>query len=399
MPTVTKFDPRTASDEELDRRAEYGPAGLIRATPFEWIDPATIPPRQFIYGRHLIRQFVSATIAHGGVGKSAQEIAEALTMVSGKPLLGITPKDRLRVWYWNGEDPLEEIQRRVMATALHYGLTAEDIGDRLFIDSGRRMPIVIAEQTRDGAKIAVPVVDAVIDTIRANRIDAAIIDPFVSSHRVTENDNNAIEMVVKKWAHVADVTNSAVELSHHSRKTGGAEVTVEDGRGAVALLAAARSARVLNVMTDDEAAKAGVENRRWFFRVDAGKANLSPPAEKAEWFRFVSVDLGNGDDVGVPTRWEFPSPFDGVTTADLRAAQKAVSEGGPWRESAQASDWVGKPIARALRLDSENKAHRMKVAGLLAVWIANGMFKRVEGRDPKRRDVRTFIEVGQWATE
>jgi hypothetical protein len=59
------------------------------------------------------------------------------------------------------------------------------------------MPIVIAEQTRDGAKIAVPVVDAVMETIRSNRIDVMTVDPFVSSHRVTENDNNAIEMVVK----------------------------------------------------------------------------------------------------------------------------------------------------------------------------------------------------------
>ena len=33
---------------------------------------------------------------------------------------------------------------------------------------------------------------------------------------------------------------------------------MEDGRGAVALLNAVRPARVLNVMTEDEAAKAGV---------------------------------------------------------------------------------------------------------------------------------------------
>jgi hypothetical protein len=119
-------------------------------------------------------------------------------------------------------------------------------------------------------------------------------------------------------------------------------VTVEDGRGAVALLAAARFARVLNTMSEDEAAKAGVENRRWFYRVDSGKANLTPPAEKAEWFRFVSVDLPNGDNVGVPTVWQFPKPFDGVTPDHLRAAQQAVAAGGPWRESSQADDWVGK---------------------------------------------------------
>ena len=84
------------------------------------------------------------------------------------------------------------------------------------------------------------------------------------------------------------------ELVHHSRKTG-ADV-VQDGRGAVALLAAARSARVLNGMSEDEASQGG-EN--------FGKVNLAPPADKAAWFRFVSVALGNGDDVGVPTPWRF----------------------------------------------------------------------------------------------
>ena len=50
-----------------------------------------------------------------------------------------------------------------------------------------------------------------------------------------ENDNNAIDVVAKTWTGIADATNTAIDLAHHSRKTGGAEVTVEDGRGAVAL--------------------------------------------------------------------------------------------------------------------------------------------------------------------
>jgi hypothetical protein len=262
--------------EEPQRQAR---APIIKATPFVWIDPTTIPPRQFLYGKHLIRQFVSTTFAHGGVGKSSLEIAEALAMTSNKPLLGIKPKGQLSVWYWNGEDPLDEIRRRVMATVLRYQLTPEEIG-ALYIDVGRLMPIIIAEQTRDGAKIMVPVVDAVIKTIQEEQIDVTIIDPFVSSHRVTENDNNAIEVVAKQWAHIADVTNSAIELSHHSRKTGSADVSVQDGRGAVALLAAARSARVLNTMSEDEAAKADVSSRKYYFRVDNGKANLAAPIDR-----------------------------------------------------------------------------------------------------------------------
>src|SRR3954447_8157562 len=176
--TAPEWEPPQQQDEFTQTEAPP----TIAATPFLWIDPATIPLRQFVYGRHYIRQFVSTTVAPGGVGKSSLGIAEALAIASGKALLGVQPEGRSRVWLWNGEDPIEELQRRVMATALHYKLTREDLEGYLFLDSGRRMPVVIAEQTRDGAKIAVPVVEAVTATIRENKIDVASIDPF--AHRI-----------------------------------------------------------------------------------------------------------------------------------------------------------------------------------------------------------------------
>lgn len=369
----------------------------IAASSFSWIDPATIPPRRFIYGRHYIRQFASLTVSPGGVGKTALGVIEAFSMTTGRPLLGIAPEERVNVWLWNGEDPLEEMQRRVMAAAMHYEIKREEFEGRLFVDSGRQMPVVIAEQTRDGAKIMAPVVDQVIATLEDNEIDVMIVDPFVSSHQVTENDNNAIERVAKMWAKIADQTNCAIELVHHSRKTGGAEVTVEDGRGAGALLAAVRSARVLNPMTEDEAVKAGVENRRLHFRVENGKANLVKPMDQATWYKLASVELANGDDVGVVTSWEWPNPFADVTVSDLRAVQKEVYAG-RWRENAQAKDWVGKAVARAMRLDPENKAHKAKIKGLLAVWIANGALVTVSGKDSNSIE-RTFVEVGQWAND
>src|SRR3954451_24144816 len=94
---------------------------------------------------------------------------------------------------------------------------------------------------------------------------------------IVENDNPAMDLVAKQWTAIGDETNTAIELIHHTKKTGGADATVEDGRGAVALLAAVRSAQVLNKMTPDEGNKAGVENHRQYFKVENGKANLAPP--------------------------------------------------------------------------------------------------------------------------
>ncbi|KQT55044.1 hypothetical protein ASG52_25260 [Methylobacterium sp. Leaf456] len=323
-------------------------------------------------------------------------------MTSGQGLLGELPSSVSKVWYWNGEDPMEELQRRVMATALHHQLAREDIEGHLFVNSGRDTEMVLAEQTRAGITIAVPVVEAVKATIRENGIDVVIIDPFVSSHRVSENDNGAIDRVAKLWARIADETGCAVELIHHARKTNGAEVTMEDGRGAVALLAAARSGRILNVMSPEEAKQAGVEQRRLHFRVDNGKANLAPPPEGTSWLKLASVTLGNGflgtdgDSVGVVTRWKWPDPLDDVSVSDLRAAQQAVSNG-RWRENIQARDWVGKAIASALQLNLDDSAHKEKVKRLLQVWTASGMFVVTTGLDANRIE-RAFVEVGEWAS-
>jgi len=248
---------------------------------------------------------------------------------------------------------------------------------------------------KDNVVVAQPVVEALIAEMCARAIDVLIVDPFVSCHAVKENDNGAIDKVAKTFASIADRTDAAVELIHHARKTNGAEVTVEDGRGAVALLAASRSGRVLNVMTKDEGKTADVGNHRSYFRADDGKPNLAPPADKASWFRFVSIALGNGDNVGVVEPWQYPDAFDGVTVSSLRAAQEAVSNG-RWRENSQATDWVGIPIANALGLDPTNEAHKGKIKKLLKTWTANGMFVVVEGLDEKSRP-RPFVKVGKLA--
>ncbi len=226
----------------------------------------------------------------------------------------------------------------------------------------------------------------------------------MSTHQVSENDNNAIERVAKTWAHIADLTGCAINLVHHSRKTGGNEVSVEDGRGASALASAARSARAFNQMTDAEAAKAGVDNRRSYFRVDNGKANLAPPSDKATWYHLVGVPLGNGqgcmdgDVVGVVTAWEWPDPLAEISVDQLRAAQREVAAGGPWRADAQAKEWVGYPIGRALKIDVSNKSGKAKVAALIKTWMATGMFIEVEGRDAGRKS-RRFVEVGEFAND
>ena len=146
--------------------------------------------------------------------------------------------------------------------------------------------------------------NALADEINARAIDVLVVDPFVSSHQVGENDNGAIDAVAKEWARLADRCNCAIELVHHTRKTNSEEATTESGRGATALMGAARSGRVLNKMSDEMKDEAGVrDDPATYFAVTRDKANLAPVGNR-EWRRMASVHLANGDCVGVVEAWE-----------------------------------------------------------------------------------------------
>jgi len=372
----------------------------ITASPAEDIDPTRIPPRQWLYKPDYIRGFVSLINSTGGVGKSSLVIAEALAMVTGQQLLHTKCKP-LSVWYWNGEDPLDELQRRFAATQKHYGVVFGDIGARLFINSGRDMPMVLVSETARGKTDVDEIcVQSIISEINHNKIDVLIVDPFVNSHRVDENNNGDIDLVVKTFARIAAETNCAVMLVHHSRKTNGNEQTVEDGRGASALLAAVRSGRSINTMTKTEAESAGIDaiERRKYFRTNNGKANLSLPVGDATGFKLESIDLCNdfpfGDSIGVVTPWSYPTTEQLIVTeADIVRALNLIRAGGPWRKDRRATkNWVGEPIATALSLDINSSHDKSRIAKLIESWIGSRNLEEYEDKDAQRKK-KPFIRA------
>ena len=381
----------------------------ITATPYQWVDPDKIPPRDWLYGRILIRQFISMTVAPGGVGKSSLIAAETLAQVSGRDLLGEPPSGRLRVWLWNLEDPHRETQRKLQAAATHYGIDEKAIGDRLFVDSGRDQRLVVAEMDRNGPMIVRPVIGALVEQIKLRKIDVVVIDPFVSCHGVPENDNMAQDMVVKEWGRVADQGNCAVHLIDHTRKApAGTEVNTESSRGAKAKTDAARVVRVVNRMTDKQSTPWGVVNPWRYFNTFNDKANMAPPVDRRDWFYLESVPLGNnrsaaeafsvgaraveGDDVGVVRRWVPPSAQDLVTGDNFKAMVNAMGVD-EWRKDPRSGKkWIGNAAAKVLELNLKNAQDRETIKDVLAQWFKAGLFKEVTQHD-KHRKPRTFIKI------
>lgn len=368
----------------------------IAATPYVWTDPSEIPKRRWLYGRQLIRGFVTVTVAPGGVGKSSLTLLEALAMVTGRPLLEKQPETRLRVWLWNLEDPADELTRRIQAACEHFDISADEIGDRLFVDSGRVQGLCIAQADAKGRTVIIkPVVEALVRELRERKIDVLIVDPFVSSHAVSENDNGSIDKVAKLWGRVADACGCAVHLVHHTRKLGSdAEVTAESSRGGKALTDAARVVRAVNRMSAEEGKEFGITKHRNFFRVFDDKSNMAPPPELSEWYELRNVMLPNGDHVGVVTRWTPPDAFAGVSIDHLKAVQKAISAG-DFREDIRSREWAGTVVAEVLGIDIQGPPGRARVKQMLGKWIDAGALRVERGKNDQRKQM-TFIRVGEW---
>lgn len=374
----------------------------IDLSPFTLRDARGIPSRQWLYGRHIIRRFVSALLAPGGAGKSTLAMTEAVAMASGKRCSAELPHGALRVLYWCGEDPPEEIERRAAAIAKHHGISPDQLGDRLFVASGREVKIEIARRTRDGVELNYPVLTALRNKITDHRLDVLILDPFISAHAVDENSNEGMNFILRALVELADETNCAIVLVHHMRKSGTDERSADDARGASAIIDAVRSARVLNAMTRDEAERADIDpdDRNQYFRIDSGKANLAP-ADAARWCRKVSVALENctseypdGDQVAVVEPWNWPSPLDEVTVADLQQVQIKLAAG-HWRADPRAENWAGDAVAEVLGYDPNDKSARQRIKQLLKIWTENGALKVVMQPDDKRR-LRPYIVPGDW---
>jgi hypothetical protein len=392
MPNDERFGPPEGSEQPPGTERPE-----ITARVFEWTDPKSIPPRPWLYARHYMRGMVGATAGVGGAGKSTLLNAELISMAIGKDLLHDgreIPFGPMTVWGHNGEDPKVELDRRLMATCQHYGVTREDLGGRLRITSGRDMPIMLARELTEGGKLLVPTDDgrAIAQEIQKEGIQVFVADPFVTIHRVNENDNVLIDGVMTILRDAAHETQSAFELAHHFRKLNGEDASVDALRGATSMVGACRSVRIAAAMSKDDADKFGIddEQRGFYFWLQNGKANMLPPTHKRHWLFMASVNLDNAadpfpaDDVGVVTTWVPPEASTELTPPEFRSVRQAILAANAiavLRQDVRSTGWIGLLLADTLELDRNDKGVRTRMKLLIARFIHSGYLKREEIRD------------------
>lgn len=374
----------------------------LTATGLNWEAMHDLPPREWVYGHFLIKQFVSLVGAPGGAGKTAYAMLVALCVALGVDLLGEPVHESGPVWIYNLEDPQDELLRRIRAACLHYGLKRDQLEGRVFLNSGRDCPLVIAKADRDGNVVTLPVIEELIAEIRRLGIKLLVIDPFIRSHALKENSNDDLDAAMALWAQVAQRAGCAVLLVHHFRK-GGVAGEAASFRGGSSLIDAARAALTLAAMSDEEAQRLGIEReKRWqFIRADNAKLNLAPPPEQTTWLQLVSVDLGNGyggrpsDRVQTVVRWAPPSAWEGMpmemVVRVLGEIDAGPSENEFYALAPQArSRWAGNVlVTEAQRSEAQAKT-------ILKAWKDSGVLEEGQYPSPARNHaLASCVRVNQ----
>jgi len=278
----------------------------------------------------------------------------------------------------------------------------------LRIDTGREQSFVVVKEERDGAKVIVPVVAAMMAEARLHAIDVIIADPFVSTHHVNENDNGKVQQVAEVWVSIADSCNCSVELVHHTRKEPDGVATADSSRGGSALKDKTRSMRVINRMSEEDAKKWGIrsDERFRYSRVSDGKVNMKPESARAEgWRKMVSVLMPNGgqdergillagDEVGVITPWAPPESGDildelGTETVDKIKGLFATG----MRQDIRSSDWAGYRLGEGLGLQPRvNENDKARSNDIIKALLKAEILKITYITDTyKKRDIPHLI--------
>jgi hypothetical protein len=376
-------------------------------TPYSKRSPLLIPRRKWIMGQHYNRGKTSATVGPSGIGKSQHALVEGVGMTMGRNLL--TEEildDRYRVWIWNGEDDIDEAERRLCAICEVYAIDRNELGDWLFLDDADTCHLEFAYGQAGRVALHERAIQTVADRIRDLRIDVAIFDPLIAIHTLPENDNTSLSKMIRTLqTRIAKPQSCAVDVIHHPRKQGkdgDGSLSIDDVRGAGAIVTSARSVRLLQPMSANEAEKFGLtgEEKNNYFRVERGKAT-SAKRGPLYWAKLEERPIPNGeggaygDVVTVCRLWKPPDATAKMTDTMAAAIREEIGKGDWLRERQARSKWAGLLVGRRLGLDMETKAGRQQAADLLNWLIKRGVLT-TEFRTDSARNAREYVIPGKF---
>jgi hypothetical protein len=396
-----KEQPKASDPPKEEAKATAKMVPLQSAFP---IDEAAIPVRDWIIPGLLLKRAMSMLVAPPGSGKSLLTLQIAIAVALGIEWGGWTPRKPEKVLVINSEDDLDEMRRRLCASAKEMGVSQADLDGKLFLAETPES-IVIAKVDRQlKAVVRTPLVEDLVATIKHHGIGLVVADPFAETFEGDESNNSEVKWAGVLWREVSRRTLSSLLLVHHTKKYAGAMAGDADAsRGGGSMIGVARTLCTFFDMTEDEAVVMGVpvEERNSYVRFDDGKGNYNKKG-MVRWFFKKTVTLNNGtgflpgDDVGVLVPWKPAGLTDGITMAILSMCWDRIDRGlegadgrptGSYYSPSTASKdrWVGHVVADELGRSEE------AAKAILKEWEKNKIIETIEYVDPVQRKPRKGV--------
>ncbi len=176
-------------------------------------DNETPPPRGWLLGTSFCRGFASSLLGDGGVGKTAVRYAQMLSAATNRPLTGEWVFQRCRVLLLSLEDGPAEMRRRVLAACLHHKIDHSELKGWLFMDALGRKDGKLMILDRHGRPMLDILAARLERTIVEREIDIVMLDPFIKTHGLGENDNTAIDAVMQ-FSPTSPSTTTSPSMCH-----------------------------------------------------------------------------------------------------------------------------------------------------------------------------------------
>jgi hypothetical protein len=283
-----------------------------------------------------LRGAVTHLAAAGGTGKTQFTLQAAIAFALGEDFAGYHPMRAIKTAFVSGEEPIEELQRRIAAIVIdRVGCDQAKIDafmlrleGMLFTYAGKAVALV-GKRFNDKNELDIVRTrfhDKLKTDIRDNSIDLVILDPIARLHSGLDENSSEMQELHNAGDDIATKANCSVVMVHHIRKSSKGLVDDQSAaRGASALTDAARVVVMMANMTDIEAELyLPKDQQKDFMRF----CKLADPKQNydlnsgVKWFHKCSVEL--------PVKLEDGSPDCRMVLKKWRPDPSRVVLGAAW---------------------------------------------------------------------
>lgn len=343
-------------------------AKAVETSAFVWgnaVALTALKPRPWVLHRYLLRQEVTALIAPGGVGKSLVQLMTAVFLATGQDMFGFKNMEArpLKSVIYNAEDSLDEMSMRLYAICTALNIDANMVIPKIMLISGKthmRLRLVNGGQQ---PSINEEAFRMLIDAARDPDVGMCGLDPLNKLHTVNGIDNIAMTYVMEQLETLAELTNVALLVSHHTSKPNLASSATYAGnadsaQGASAIKDSVRIMMTLMAPSDDDASRFALtgQERRLYLRMDDAKMNRALATDETLWLRKVPVKLWNGEEVGGLDRADMNDRVKALQQAMARVLRawllNTVGQGAATLKDATAALRAADPLFEKLKADT-----------------------------------------------